>query len=62
VPKWGTGLYYVNEQVLPGLIDIQTATLHDPELLVPQLHVQAAEQLEWTHSLESLPKFERFPG
>lgn len=60
--KCGTGLYYVNEQVLPGLVDIQTATLDDPEALVPQLHVQAAEQLKWTHGLESLPKFDRYPG
>lgn len=61
-PKCGTGLYYVNEQVLPGLVDIQTATLDDPETLPPQLHVQSAEQLRWTLGLESLPKFERYPG
>lgn len=60
--KCGTGLYYVNEQMLPGLVDIQTATLDDAEALVPVLHVQAAEQLKWTHGLEALPKFERFPG
>jgi hypothetical protein len=60
--KCGTGLYYVNEQVLPGLVDIQTATLDDPEVLTPQLHVQAAEQLKWTRGLESLPKFERYPS
>ena len=60
--KCGTGLYYVNEQVLPGLVDIQTGTLDDPDALAPQVHVQAAEQLKWTHGLESLPKFERYPG
>ena len=60
--KCGTGLYYVNEDVLPGLVDIQTCTLDDPEQLPPHLHVQTAEQLHWTKILEDLPKFERFPG
>ena len=60
--KCGTGLYYVNEQMLPGLVDIQTATLDDADALAPQLHVQVAEQLKWTQDLESLPKFDRFPG
>jgi hypothetical protein len=60
-PKCGTGLYYVNEDVLPGLVDIQTCTLDNPESLTPQLHVQTAEQLEWTLDIESLPKFERYP-
>jgi hypothetical protein len=61
-PKCGTGLFYINEQMLPGLVDIQTGTLDDPEALVPVAHVQAAEQLHWTHAIEDLPKFERFPG
>ena len=26
----GTGLFYVNEAVLPGMVDVQTATLDDP--------------------------------
>lgn len=61
-PKCGSGLYYVNEKILPGLVDIQTATLDDPDSLEPQLHVQAAEQVKWTHGLEALPKFDRYPG
>lgn len=61
-PTCGTGLYYVNEAVLPGLVDIQTATLDDPEALTPQAHVQVAEQLAWTHDVDTLPKFERFPS
>lgn len=60
--RCGTGLYYVNENALPGLVDIQTCTLDNPEALAPRLHVQAAEQLGWTLELESLPKFDRFPG
>lgn len=58
----GTGLYYVNEQVLPGLVDIQTSTLDDPEGLEPQLHVQAAEKLNWVAHIDALPAFERYPG
>ena len=57
----GTGLFYVNEEALPGLVDIQTCTLDNPEALAPLLQVQAAEQLSWTIGLESLPKFNRFP-
>lgn len=60
-PRCGTGLFYVNEEMLPGLVDIQTCTLENPEVLTPHLHVQAAEQLAWTVGVENLPKFERFP-
>jgi hypothetical protein len=58
----GTGLYYINENVLPGLVDIQTATLDDPEQFPPQLHVQLADALRWEATLHGLPKFDRFPG
>lgn len=58
----GTGLYYVNEKVLPGLVDIQIATLDDPENYPPQIHVQAADELPWEASLGELPRFERYPG
>jgi hypothetical protein len=60
--RCGTGLFYVNEEVLPGLVDIQIATLDDPEKLPPQLHVQCAERVGWMESAEALPKFERYPG
>ena len=29
----GTGLFYVNEQVLPGIIDVQSATYDDPDAI-----------------------------
>jgi hypothetical protein len=58
----GTGLYYVNEQVLPGLVDIQVSTLDDPETVAPMLHVQAAEKLSWVDKAAGLPAFERYPG
>ena len=58
----GTGLYYINEKVLPGLVDIQTATLDDPEAFAPQIHVQMADALGWEAGLDDLPKFDRYPG
>lgn len=58
----GTGLWYVNEPYLPGIVDIQTATLDDPEALPPQVHIQAAEQLSWMKGTDTLPHFERYPG
>lgn len=58
----GTGLYYINEHVLPGLVDVQTATLDDPEAFPPQLHVQVADALGWEAELDGLPRFDRYPG
>ena len=58
----GTGLWYVNEPFLPGVVDIQTATLDNPEALPPSVHIQAAEKLSWMTGADDLPHFERYPG
>jgi hypothetical protein len=58
----GTGLFYLNEKLLPGLIDIQTGTLDDPNLLPAQMHIQTAERIAWMESAHDLPEFERYPG
>lgn len=60
--KCGTGLFYVNEVMLPGLVDVQFATLDDPSKLPPQLHVQYAEHIDWMETAQDLPKFDRYPG
>jgi hypothetical protein len=60
-PDCGTGLFFRNEAGLPGIVDIQTATLDDPDALPPQLHVQTAERIGWMTDLGDLPEFERFP-
>lgn len=60
-PTCGTGVKYVNETNLPGLIDIQGATLDDPDALPPQIHVQAAERLSFMEQAHALPSFERYP-
>jgi hypothetical protein len=57
----GTGLFYTNEALLPGLTDIQSATLDDAEADAPSIHVQYAEHLSWTEKLHELPQFERYP-
>lgn len=58
----GTGLFFTNATVLPGLIDIQSSTLDDPEALAPQVQVQAAERLGWMAGAHNLPAFERYPS
>jgi len=57
----GTGLFYRNATVLPGIVDIQSATLDDPEALPPGVQIQTAERLNWMKRLHELPEFERFP-
>lgn len=58
----GTGLYYRNAQMLPGIVDIQSATLDDAEALSPGAQIQVADRLHWTDTLDALPRFQRFPG
>jgi hypothetical protein len=58
----GTGLFYVNEQMLPGLIDVQTGTLDDPNALPAGAHIQVADRIEWMATAHELPQFERYPG
>ena len=57
----GTGLFYVNEQMLPGMIDVQTGTLDTPEALPPQAHIQVAERVAWMAEAHELQRFERYP-
>ena len=59
--RCGTGLYYINENMMPGSVDIQTATLDDPEEFPPNEHVQMADALKWEAGLPDIPKHERFP-
>lgn len=57
----GTGLFYKNAEILPGIIDIQTGTLDDPNQLPARCHIQTAERISWMTEVEKLPEFERFP-
>src|SRR5688572_27931644 len=53
-PKCGTSLFYTNSVTFPNQIDVQTATLDDPDLLPPQIQVQAAERLGWMEHLADM--------
>ena len=61
-PNCGTGLFYTSEAVFPGQIDVQIATLDDPDSIVPQAQVQVAERIRWVKHIGEMPEFERYPG
>lgn len=58
----GSGLFYRNAVVLPGIVDVQSATLDDPEALPPMVQIQTAERLNWMKQIHALPEFERYPS
>jgi hypothetical protein len=60
-PDCGTGLFYRNQAVLPGIVDVQSATLDDPDALPPTVQIQTAERLAWVTRMDGLAEFERFP-
>ena len=60
-PDCGTGLSYCNVEVLPGIIDIQSATMDDPESIPPRAAIQVAERIGWMERAHELPQFERYP-
>ncbi len=57
----GTGLFYENAVVLPGIIDIQSATYDDPNAVPAQVHIQTAERIAWMEHVHELPAFDRYP-
>ncbi|MFM7066356.1 MAG: GFA family protein [Gammaproteobacteria bacterium] len=60
-PDCGTGLFYTNDDILPGVIDVQSATYDDPEAVPAQVHIQVAERIGWMENAHQLPSFERYP-
>ena len=58
----GSGLFYRNEKNLPGIVDVQSGTLDDPNALPPAVQVQTAERLGWMKQFHDLPEFERYPA
>lgn len=61
-PRCGTGLFYRNARMLPGLVDIQLATFDDAGEVAPTIQVQCADRLAWMTGLSDMPEFERYPG
>jgi hypothetical protein len=57
----GTGLFYTNEHILPGIVDIQSATYDDPNAVPARAHIQIAERIGWMERAHELPMFERYP-
>jgi hypothetical protein len=57
----GTGLFYINEDILPGIVDIQSATYDNPDAVPATMHMQTAERIHWMERAHELPAFERFP-
>jgi hypothetical protein len=60
-PTCGTGLFYTNDEVLPGIVDIQSAIYDDPEKIPARVQIQIAERLNWMESAHDLPSFDRYP-
>ena len=58
----GTGLFYYNAVHLPGIADVQIATLDDAGQLAPTIQVQAAERIGWMERAHELPAFARYPS
>jgi hypothetical protein len=61
-PDCGSGLFYYNAVNLPGIADVQIATLDDPASLAPTIQVQAAERIAWMERAHELPAFDRYPA
>lgn len=58
----GTGLFYRNPQFLPGIIDIQSGTMDDPEAQPPGAQIMVKDRLSWTQGMTALPAFSTYPG
>lgn len=58
----GTGLFYTNDQIFPGKIDVQSGTLDDPDLIPAGAQIQVAERIGWMEKLDEMPSFVRYPG
>lgn len=57
----GTSLFYLNENIFPGMIDVQSATLDDPDAIPLGGQIQTAERIGWMTTLDELPAFDRYP-
>jgi hypothetical protein len=60
-PGCGTSLFYLNDVIFAGLIDVQIATLDDPDAVQPIEQIQLAESIGWARTMQELPAFDRFP-
>ncbi len=56
----GTGLFYTNADILPGIMGIQSGTFDDPDAVPARMHIQIAERIGWMERAHELPSFERY--
>ena len=56
--RCGTSLSYTRAN-RPGLFDVTTASLDDPDALPPSKEIWTEERLTWIHSDPALPQFPR---
>lgn len=59
--RCGTGLFYTNDAIFPGMIDVQSATLDNPDSITLGGQIQLAERIGWMGRLDAVPGFERYP-
>ena len=57
--RCGTSLSYTRAN-RPGLFDVTTASLDDPESLPPAKEIWTSQRLSWTAPNAALPQFEEF--
>ena len=57
--KCGTSLTYRRAN-RPGLFDVTTASLDDPEIFPPSKEIWVEERLAWICANPALPQFDRF--
>ena len=60
-PMWHRYVFH-NEQMLPGIVDIQSATLDDAQAHPPAAQIQTTERFDYMADLAAMPQFERYPG
>ncbi|NTZ41584.1 GFA family protein [Altererythrobacter sp. SALINAS58] len=58
----GTGLFYRNAEMLPGIVDIQSGTLDDMAAHAPTAQIMVKERVEWVQAMTELPEFQTYPG
>lgn len=58
----GTGLFYRNAAMLPGIVDIQSGTLDAPEAQAPGAQIMVKDRLGWAPGIAALPEFAAYPG
>lgn len=57
----GTGLFYRSASAFPGLVDVQSCTLDDPDAFAPTERIQLDDAPRWLARAADLPGHARFP-